>query len=67
MLFASCVACGACRDACPVHVITIGQDGRNYAEIDNENCIRCYCCHEMCPEDAIELQSSRLYRILSRL
>jgi uncharacterized protein (DUF362 family)/NAD-dependent dihydropyrimidine dehydrogenase PreA subunit len=62
-----CVACGACRDACPVQVITIGRDGHNYAEIDEQNCIRCYCCHEMCPEDAIELHPSRLHRLLSRL
>jgi uncharacterized protein (DUF362 family)/NAD-dependent dihydropyrimidine dehydrogenase PreA subunit len=62
-----CVACGACRDACPVQVITIGRDGHNYAQIDHQNCIRCYCCHEMCPEDAIELQSSTLYRLLGRL
>jgi uncharacterized protein (DUF362 family)/NAD-dependent dihydropyrimidine dehydrogenase PreA subunit len=62
-----CVACGACRDACPVQVISIGRDGHSFAEIDQQNCIRCYCCHEMCPEDAIELQSSGLYRLLSRL
>lgn len=57
-----CIACGACRDACPVHVIDI-VDNR-YAQIHTKNCIRCYCCHEMCPEDAIDLSSGLLYRIL---
>jgi uncharacterized protein (DUF362 family)/NAD-dependent dihydropyrimidine dehydrogenase PreA subunit len=60
-----CVACGACRDACPMHVITIKQDGKKYAHIDDSACIRCYCCHEMCPQDAIELHRSLLYRIIN--
>jgi uncharacterized protein (DUF362 family)/ferredoxin len=58
----NCIACGACRDACPVHVIDI-VDNR-YARIHTKNCIRCYCCHEMCPENAIDLTSGILYRIL---
>jgi uncharacterized protein (DUF362 family)/Pyruvate/2-oxoacid:ferredoxin oxidoreductase delta subunit len=60
-----CIACGACRDACPMHVITIKQDGKKYAHIDDSACIRCYCCHEMCPQDAIELHRSLLYRIIN--
>ncbi|MBN1811660.1 MAG: DUF362 domain-containing protein [Anaerolineae bacterium] len=61
-----CIACGACRDACPMHVITIRQDGKKYAHIDDSGCIRCYCCHEMCPQDAIELRQGLLYRIVKR-
>jgi len=59
-----CTACGVCRDSCPMEVITI-VDG-NYAQIDDQDCIRCYCCHEMCPDDAIELRSSLLHRIVGR-
>jgi ferredoxin len=60
-----CIACGACRDACPMHVITIKQDGKKYAHIDDSGCIRCYCCHEMCPQDAIELHKGLLGRIVN--
>lgn len=59
-----CVSCGTCRDACPMHVITVSD--KTPAQIDTKNCIRCYCCHEMCPHDAIELHTSRLYRLLKR-
>jgi uncharacterized protein (DUF362 family)/ferredoxin len=61
-----CIACGACRDACPMHAISIiRNNGTRYARIDRSDCIRCYCCHEMCPHDAIELQPSRLYRLMN--
>ena len=55
----------ACRDACPVHVITIAGK-ETPAVIEDKDCIRCYCCHEMCPHDAIELHSGFLYRIFNR-
>ena len=55
-----CVACGACRDACPVHVISIEN---RYARIRDRDCIRCYCCHEMCAYDAIELRGGFLYNL----
>jgi uncharacterized protein (DUF362 family)/ferredoxin len=60
-----CVSCGSCRDACPMHVITVVD--KKPAQIETKNCIRCYCCHEMCPHDAIELHTSRLYRLLNRM
>jgi uncharacterized protein (DUF362 family)/NAD-dependent dihydropyrimidine dehydrogenase PreA subunit len=59
-----CISCGTCRDACPMHVITVID--KTPAQIDTKNCIRCYCCHEMCPHDAVELRSSRIYRLLNR-
>ncbi|MBN2412452.1 DUF362 domain-containing protein [candidate division KSB1 bacterium] len=58
-----CTACGTCRDACPVHVITIEN---KVAKIDNKNCIRCYCCHEMCQHDAITLQGGTIYRMFNK-
>jgi uncharacterized protein (DUF362 family)/Pyruvate/2-oxoacid:ferredoxin oxidoreductase delta subunit len=60
-----CISCGSCRDACPMHVITVVN--KTPAQIDTKNCIRCYCCHEMCPHNAIELHSSRFYRLLNRV
>ena len=61
----TCVSCGACRDACPVQVITI--DGKDSpAQIEDKGCIRCYCCHEMCPHDSIELRSGLLFRLFNR-
>jgi len=63
----ACIACGACRDICPMHIVTIERNnGSRYARIEPEGCIRCYCCHEKCPEDAIELHSSLLYRVINR-
>lgn len=59
-----CKSCGTCRDACPMNVITV--ENKRPAEIDTKNCIRCYCCHEMCPHDAIELHTTRLYRLFNR-
>lgn len=62
-----CVVCGACMRACPMNVITLTETSRGmYAQIDDSCCIRCYCCHEMCPEDAIELHTSLLGRLLGR-
>ena len=61
-----CIACGACRDACPVHAITLADHDHQYAHIDDGTCIRCYCCHEMCPESAVELHRGLLYRMVNR-
>jgi uncharacterized protein (DUF362 family)/ferredoxin len=62
-----CIACGICRDSCPVKVISMHGGNRHYARINSKKCIRCYCCHELCPEKAVELQESFLFRKILKL
>ncbi|MFP4107093.1 MAG: DUF362 domain-containing protein [Phycisphaerae bacterium] len=45
-----CVACGACKDTCPVDAISEGDP--NYT-IDADTCIDCGACTGACPTDAI--------------
>jgi uncharacterized Fe-S center protein len=59
-----CTACRTCERVCPVQAIGIVD---KLARVDYDACIRCYCCHEMCPEAAIDLESSRLGRLLRRI
>ena len=44
----ACVACGSCKDGCPVEAIS---EGDNY-KIDT--CIDCGSCADTCPTGAIE-------------
>jgi len=44
-----CVACGTCKDECPVEAIS---EGDIYV-IDPEKCTDCGNCKEVCPTDAI--------------
>ena len=46
-----CIACGACKDNCPVGAIS--DKGTKY-EIDVEKCIACGSCFGLCPVDAIK-------------
>ncbi len=46
----ACVACGLCKDACPVDAIA---EGTPYS-IDPDLCIDCGACAGECPSDAIE-------------
>jgi len=55
-----CTACRTCVRICPQQAITIVD---RLAVVDDK-CIRCYCCHEVCPEAAIDLEFSRLGRLL---
>lgn len=45
-----CTACGACKEACPVGVIT---EGDIYL-IENSRCLECGTCAEICPEHAVD-------------
>ncbi len=45
----ACVACGACKDACPVSAIAEGSP----FTIDEAACIDCGACVGECPSNAI--------------
>lgn len=44
-----CVACGACKDECPMGAITEG----DVYSIDPDTCIECGACEGACPSGAI--------------
>jgi len=48
-----CVACGTCRDYCPVNAIS--QAGKAKAKIDHQVCIGCGECIAVCPAGAIPI------------
>lgn len=45
-----CVACGLCKDACPVEAIS---EGSPVYKIDADKCIDCGSCAGECPNEAI--------------
>ena len=46
----ACVKCGACADACPLGIISEGDD--RYV-IDADSCVDCGTCAAECPNEAI--------------
>jgi len=44
----ACIACGVCKDECPVNCIS---EGDIYV-IDQDVCIDCDACAGVCPTDA---------------
>lgn len=60
-----CVACGVCREACPVPSKAVSSGNGKKARYDYKKCIRCYCCQEMCPAKAITIYRSPLNRLFS--
>ena len=48
----ACIACGTCVDRCPMHCISINDDG--WAEPAG-NCFRCGQCAYVCPQEARKL------------
>jgi pyruvate formate lyase activating enzyme len=48
-----CIACGACREACPSGAL--GGQGPPIADYNEEKCVLCGSCAEACPAGAIEL------------
>ena len=47
----ACVACGACKEACPVSAIN---EGSPIYTIDAGTCIDCGACVGECPSSAIK-------------
>jgi len=45
-----CVACGACKDVCPVEAIS---EGSPKYTIDADKCVDCGACASECPQSAI--------------
>jgi len=45
-----CVACGSCKDQCPVEAIS---EGSPAFTIDAEKCVDCGACAGQCPAEAI--------------
>ena len=45
-----CVACGTCKDGCPVEAI---MEGDPIYKIDADSCISCGSCVDTCPSEAI--------------
>ena len=58
-----CVLCETCIESCPVRAIR--REGESLV-FDYGKCIRCYCCDELCPHGGIELERTRLGRMLAR-
>lgn len=48
-----CISCGACSNACPLGIISPGDD--RYV-IDADACIDCGSCADVCPCEAIAPQ-----------
>lgn len=45
-----CIACGPCKDSCPVDAI---EDHDDWYRIDQDICIQCGQCQSVCPIDCI--------------
>ncbi len=48
-----CIGCGTCEERCPMHAISIGDDG--IAAISEEACIGCGVCTPTCEPEAMSL------------
>jgi len=57
----TCVRCGKCVTACPVHALALGTGA--LPELKGSACIGCCCCHEVCPARAITICPSPMIRM----
>lgn len=47
----TCIACGACADACPLDALTV----EDTCTVDEDVCCECGACTSACPVDALSL------------
>ena len=69
VLAEACTRCGTCVAVCPVSpkAITFEDSSRHQPpRHDYGLCVRCYCCQEMCPENAIDIVTPILGRLIHR-
>ena len=62
-----CTRCGTCVKMCPVTPKAVDfrkPDPGEPPEYDYGLCIRCYCCQEVCPDNAIEVETPLLGRLI---
>ena len=53
-----CTGCGACADKCPVHCISIVDDGGcRKPDVDLDKCVNCNQCKKVCPNFTSALNS----------
>lgn len=47
----NCCGCSACAQRCPLHCITMQEDGMGflYPKVDEERCVDCGLCEQVCP------------------
>lgn len=64
-----CTHCGRCVTVCPVTPKALAfVNGRvQPPEYDYHRCIRCYCCQEMCPDEAINIETPPVGKVIRAL
>jgi uncharacterized protein (DUF362 family)/ferredoxin len=65
----NCTRCGRCVSICPVTPKALWfLNGRQQPpQYDYHVCIRCYCCQEMCPDEAINIKTPPLGKMIRDL
>jgi uncharacterized protein (DUF362 family)/NAD-dependent dihydropyrimidine dehydrogenase PreA subunit len=65
----ACTMCGRCVSVCPASPKAVRfLNGRQQApQYEYKHCIRCYCCQETCPDEAINIRTPLLGRLLDKV
>lgn len=65
----NCTRCGRCVSICPVtpKALRFLNGRRQPPQYDYHVCIRCYCCQEMCPDEAINIKTPPLGKLIRDL
>ena len=57
----SCVHCGLCIDACPMHCIK-RDDETGFVVVDNADCVGCGACRDVCPVSAPKIYGGKMHK-----